>query len=305
MGPLRRAPERSSLKIRMTVSRLALSAFAVAAAFPATAQDDVAALLAKAVSAFESNQQNEKHWNWSTLETRHLANKSGDILQSFPYVISESIIRSNGRRCNALNTWGDGRAPYLKDADSDERCQAFNAIGTPLRVPLLLKGVRARLIDRSASAIHISVLPDGSRTKSPDFDVRCAASIKADIQLDPSTFFPMVIDGEVAESGCDGEFQPVIHYETVTRQPMASQFRKGASFHLVYALQKDKFGNPENSFWISTEQHYSLPWKSEARVLYYWGRQFPVTQEKGYRLIEDTKTTAREFGAGSEVRFDK
>ena len=48
----------------------------------------------------------------------------------------------------------------------------------------------------------------------------------------------------------------MVHYETVTRQPMVSQFRKGASFRVVYALQKDKFDNPANSFWISTEQHY-------------------------------------------------
>jgi hypothetical protein len=289
----------------MTTPRLGLLALFLAAAFPAAAQDDATALLAKAVAAFENNQKNEKQWNWSIVETRHLLNRSGEILQSFPSVTSESVIRSNGRRCNALTAWGDGREPYMKDADPDERCQAFNALGTPFEVALLLKGATAKVIEQSSSAIRISVLPDKSRTKSPDYGVRCAASIRATIQLDPATFFPVRIEGEVVESGCDGEFQPVVHYETMTRQPMVSQFRKGASFRVVYALQKDKFDNPANSFWISTEQHYMQPWNSDARVLYYWGRQVPVTRMTGHRLVKDIKTTAREFGAGSQLRFDK
>ena len=289
----------------MTTSRLGLMALFLAAAFPAAAQDDATALLAKAVAAFEKNQQNEKHWNWSIVETRQLLNKSGEILQRFPSVTSESVIRSNGRRCNAVNAWGDGRAPYMKDADPDERCQAFNVIGTPFDVALLLKSASAKVMEQSASAIRISVLPDKSRTKSPEYSVRCAASIKATIELDPTTFFPIRIAGDVTESGCDGEFQPVVHYETVTRQPMVSQFRKGASFRVGYALQKDKFDNPANSFWISNEQHYSEPWNADARVLYYWGRQVPVNRSTGHRLVKDVQATAQEFGAGSQLRFDK
>ncbi len=289
----------------MSTSRLGLLTFLLAAAFPAVAQEDATALLAKAVAAFEDNQKNEKHWNWNIIETRQLLNRSGETLQSFPSVTSESVIRSDGRRCNALTAWGDGREPYMKDAGPDERCQAFNAIGTPFQMALLLHSANAKLIDRSASAIRISVLPDKSRTKAPDYGVRCAASIKATIQLDPATFFPIRIEGDVTESGCDGEFQPVVHYETMTRQPMLSQFRKGASFRVVYALQKDKFDNPANSCWISTEQHYLQPWNSDARVLYYWGRQVPVRRTTGHRLVKDLKTTAQEFGAGSRLRFDK
>ena len=193
----------------------------------------------------------------------------------------------------------------MKDADPDERCQAFNALGTPFDVSLLLKSARAKVVDQSATAIRISVVPDKSRSKSKEYGVRCAASIKATIELDPATFFPIRIEGDVTESGCDGEFQPVVHYETVTRQPMVSQFRKGASFRVGYALQKDKFDNPTNSFWISSEQHYSEPWNSDARVLYYWGRQVAVTHTDGHRLVKDVQTTAQEFGAGSLLRFDK
>jgi hypothetical protein len=277
----------------------------LASVIPAAAQESAAALLAKAVEAFENNQKSEKHWNWNIVETRHLLSKSGEMLQSFPSVTSESVVRSNGRRCNALTAWGDGREPYMKDADPDERCQAFDALGTPFQVALLLKSANAKLIDRSASEIRISVVPDHSRTKSRDYNVRCAASIKATIELDARTFFPVRIEGDVAESGCDGEFRPVVHYETVTRQPMVSQFRKGAAFRVAYALQTDKFDNPANSFWISTEQHYEQPWNSDARVLYYWGRQVPVTHSTGHRLVKDIRTTAKEFGAGSQLRFDK
>jgi len=289
----------------MITSRLGHLALFLAAAFPAAAQQDATALLAKAVAAFENNRQNEKHWNWNIVETRQLLDKSFNILQRFPSVTSESVIRSNGRRCNAVNAWGDGREPYMKDADPDERCQAYNVIGTPFDVALLLKSATAKVIEQSASAIRISVVPDKSRTKAPEYAVRCAASIKATIQLDPATFFPLRIEGEVTESGCDGEFQPVVHYETMTRQPMVSQFRKGTNFRVAYALQKDKFDNPANSFWISTEQHYNEPWDSDARVLYYWGRQVSVKHTNGHRLVKDVQATAKEFGAGSLLRFDK
>jgi hypothetical protein len=289
----------------MTTPHLGLLALFFAAALPAAVQDDATALLAKAVAAYEKNQKNEKQWNWSIFETRRLLNKSGETVQSFPSVTSESVIQSDGRRCNAVTAWGDGRAAYMKDADPDERCQAFNALGTPFQVEFLLKSGAAKLIEQSASAIRISVLPDRSRAKSRDYAVRCAASIKATILLDPGTFFPTRIEGEVTESGCNGQFYPVVQYETVTREPMVSQFRKGATFLVVYGLQKDKFDNPANSFWISTEQHYSQPWDSDARVIYYWGRQVTVGRTVGHRLVKDIKTTAQEFGAGSQLRFDK
>lgn len=304
-GASPRTSLRSSLKVPMNTTRLATLAFLVAAAIPAAAQEDPPALLAKAVSAFENNQKNEKHWNWNINETRRLLNRSGTTIQSSPAVTSESVIRSNGRRCNAVLTWGDGRAPYMKDADPDERCQAFDVIGTPFDVALLLKSANAKVVARSAAAIRIAILPDKSRTKSREYRVRCAASIRAAIDLDPATFFPLRIEGDVTESGCDGEFLPVVHYETVTRQPMVSQFRKGAAFRIAYALQKDKFDNPANSYWISSEQHYTEPWNSDARVLYYWGRQIPVSHSDGHRLVKDVTCAAQEFGAGSSVRFDK
>ena len=59
----------------MSTSRLGLLTFLLAAAFPAVAQEDATALLAKAVAAFEDNQKNETHWNWNIIETRQLLNR--------------------------------------------------------------------------------------------------------------------------------------------------------------------------------------------------------------------------------------
>src|SRR5215475_1946591 len=83
----------------------------------AAAVDSAAvALLAKSVAAFEHNLENEKHWNWTISETRELVDKAGITAQKFPAVQSESIIMSNGRRCNAVTAWGDHHAVFMKDA---------------------------------------------------------------------------------------------------------------------------------------------------------------------------------------------
>ena len=285
----------------MTCTRL--PALILAGALSAVAQESASNVLAKAVAAFNANQQNEKHWNWNIVETRHIENRTGGTIERFPSVSSESIIGSNGRRCNALNAWSDGLEPYMKGADADKRCQAFNALNTPFQVPLLLAGAQAKVVDRTATVVRISIAPDPLKSKSANFEERCAASLKATVELDAASYFPMRIEGQVAGSGCDGSFQPVIHYTSYDRRPMISQFRKGATFLIEYQRQQDKFGNPANSYWISTVQHYVLPWSSDSRVLFYWGRQIAVRNTTGRHLVKDVQTTAKEFGVGSEVIF--
>ncbi len=277
-----------------------LSLTLLASAAPA---QDATGMLAKAITAFENNQQNEKHWNWSIVETRHIENRSGKTVETFPSVTSESVIRTNGRRCNALTEWDDGLEPYMKGADPDQRCQAFNALSTPFHVPLLLASAQAKVLDRTPRAVRVAVLPDPAKMKSPVFGERCAASIKAIVELDAESWFPMRIEGEVTGSGCNGSFQPVVHYESYDRRPMVSQFRKGATFSIVYQRQEDKFGNPANSYWISTVQHYVQPWDSRSRLLFYWGRQISVRNTTGHHMVKDVKTTAQEFGAGSHLLF--
>ncbi len=289
----------------MKMWSLLLSVLIFAAICPAAEDAAATALLAKAQAAFARNAANEKQWNWTILETRDLVDKAGGLLQHFPNVTSESVIRSDGRRCNAVTAWGDGRAPYLKNADPDQRCQAYDALSTPFNVMLLLRTRNGRVAQQSASAITLAVLPDKSLPKAASYAEHCAASIKATITLDPATHFPTRIEGAVTESGCDAEFRPVVHYETVTREPMISQFRKGVTFSVEYTLQKDRFDNPANSFWISSAQRYAQPWNSDARVLYYWGRQLPVIPTRGHQLVKVIQTTAQEFGAGSQLRFDK
>ena len=273
-----------------------------ALAATAPAADDAGTLLSKAVDAFRRNDPKQKHWNWQTVETRELVDRSGKAAQDFPTVTSESVIRSDGRRCNAVVTWGDGKKPYLADADPDERCRAMDATAPPFPPVGVLLSHRGKVVSKADGVVTIAVEPDKSRLKDADFTVRCGASIRATVKLDAATSFPLRIEGEVAESGCDNVFTPVNHYETMTRAPMSSNFRKGATFWVEWALEKDKTGEPDRSFWITTAQHYSQPWNNDSRVLYYWGRQVPVMHE-GHRLIKDMKTTAQEFVVGSELVF--
>jgi hypothetical protein len=285
------------------LARATCAVLCLLTALPSTAADKSAGqLLAKAVAAFERNQQNERHWNWTISETREMRDKSGIVMQKFPEVKSESVILGDGRRCNAVTAWGDGHQAYLKDAGAEERCQAYNALMTPFNVTLLLKSATARISARSAEAITIAVEPDKHRQHDPDFGVRCAASIEATIRLDPATSFPLSIEGKVVDNGCTNQFTPVMHETPLTRAPMTSNFRKTAAFRVVYALQKDRFDNPANSYWIAVSQHYDQPAAEGPTVLYYWGRQFRV-RGGGHRLIKDIATTSQEFGAGSQLTF--
>jgi hypothetical protein len=278
----------------------------LAAASHAAPPDEAAAVLANATEAYRSNQQRQEHWNWSIHETRKLLDKAGNVLQTFPWVDSESIIRTGGKRCNAILAWGDGKAPYMIDADPDARCQAMDAIRAPFQVESVLGSSKAKLESRSAGGIALTISPDKSKLKDRDFAVRCAASIQATVRLDPATFFPAYFEGEVVESGCDLRSNPVTQYTAVRAGPANSTFRKSARFRMEFVLQKDKFQNPANSFWICTRQEFDQPWNSDAQYLYYWGRQVAVRNPgAGRRLIKEMQTTAREFGAETQLRFDK
>jgi len=267
------------------------------------ADPEADALLAKSVAAFESNFANEKNWNWTTSEKRQLADRYSKPVQTFPDVRSESVITSNGRRCNAVTFWGDGHQPYLKDAPPEERCLAYNALTVPFSVSELLRGGNAKITSRAHDTVTLSLAPDKNRQKDKSYGVRCAASIEATVRLDAATSFPLRIEGRVADSGCNSNFVPVMQDTPIDRGPMASNFRKGSTFRVVWSLQKDRFENPANSFWMITEQHYDQPVNDEMTVLYYWGRQFRIRTARANRLIKDVTTAAQEFGAGSQITF--
>ena len=260
-------------------------------------------LLAKASTAFDGNHLREQHWNWTATEKRQLAGRSGDILQSFPAVTAESVIRSNGNRCNAVVKWGDGLTPYKLLADSDERCRAMDDFRAPYELQELLKSSQAQVLQEWEGGVALSILPDKTRQRSDDPAVRCAASIQAVVRLDLATHFPQSVEGKVVDGGCEQRAAPVVQYGRAAAAPMRTIFRKGASFRMEFKLQKDRFGNAGNSFWVCANQHYLMPWDADNGLLVYWGRQLPV-KAGGHQLVKDIETKAREFGAGSEVRFD-
>jgi hypothetical protein len=281
----------------------ALSCIAALSLTAAPPDKEAVDLLAKASSAYDANRTKEQHWNWTAVEKRQLAGRSGDILQSFPAVTAESVIRTNGDRCNAVVAWGDGLTPYKVHADNDERCRAMDEFRAPFELQELLKSAQVKVLEEWEGGVAISILPDKTRLKSEDYAIRCAASIEATVKLDLATMFPQSVEGKVVENGCDQRATPLVQYGRSASTPMRAIFRKGASFRMEFKLQKDKFGNAANSFWISTSQHYLMPWDSDNGLLVYWGRQVPV-KAGGHQLVKDIEIKAREFGAGSAVRFD-
>src|SRR5580698_11649195 len=124
------------MKFPLSFALLGATALSLTAAPPSK---EALELLGKAAAAFDANHAREAHWKWTATEKRQLASRSGDILQSFPAVTAESVIRSNGNRCNAVVAWGDGLTPYKLHADNDERCRAMDEFRAPFELQELLK----------------------------------------------------------------------------------------------------------------------------------------------------------------------
>jgi hypothetical protein len=97
-----------------------------------------------------------------------------------------------------------------------------------------------------------------------------------------------------------------LHYgEAQPQGPFHRLLRKGTTFRLEYVLQPDKFGNQSNSYWISVDQHWSRPFQQNADGVVYSNRMIKLARNiPGPRLIQDSQTTAREFGAESVTRFE-
>lgn len=279
---------------------LILAAAAIANA--ATPNKAALALLAKASAVFDANQAREVHWNWTALEKRSLTNRSGAVVQTFPSVTAESVLRANGGRCNAVVAWGDGLKPYKASASPDERCRAMDDFRPPFEVRELLRGSQATMGPAEDGGAAILIQPDKARQRSDDSEIRCAASIEATVRLDPTSSFPRSIEGKVTGDGCEQRGAAPMQYGQASSKMMRTAFRKGASFRMTFQLQKDKFANQANSFWICVSQHYAMPWDSDNEVLAYWGRQIPANSA-GRQLVKDIATRAREFGADSAVSF--
>jgi hypothetical protein len=268
-------------------------------ALPALAQSSAADLLAKAQAAFDRNHQQETHWNWTTLQQHSLADVGGRTMRRLPDVTVESVIRQDGRRCNAVVSWGDGVAPYKLNEDPDVRCSGQDPVDPPLRVETLLRSAKATLAGNLTIALH----HDKARVHDPQPEVRCTASVEGIVQLDPATFFPVRLEGKLVDSGCEGETWAELHYggEPV-RMASRRGLLKGTSFRMEFALQPDKYGKPENSYWISTVQHWNRPFNHVAGIIYF-NRRFEVNL-KDAAWVTDSRTAAQEFGVQTNTHFD-
>ena len=269
------------------------------AALPAIAQPSAAELLASARAAFESNRRQESHWNWTTEQTHALLDRSGRTVRQLPAVTVESVIRQDGRRCNAVVSWGDGVAPYKLNEDADTRCSGQDPVDPPLRVESLLESAKIQLVDRFTIAIHHDkALVGDSRP-----EVRCTASVEGKVRLDPATLFPIHLEGKLVDTGCEGETWTELHYgDQPVKMPSRRGLFKGTSFRMEYALQPDKYGKPENSYWISTEQHWDRPFSFIVGIIYF-NRRFEVNQ-KSAAWVTDSRTVAQEFGVQTNTHFD-
>jgi len=265
--------------------------------------EDAAAMLAKASAAFESNRLQEIHWNWVSVEQRVIVDQTGKLLQPLPDVAIEAVIRSDGKRCTAVNAWGDGVPAYLANADPDARCKATDA-NSAMEISALLKSRRVKFAPQSAAGIKLSILPDKGGLRSKELEDRCAASIRATVLLDTVTYFPRIVEGEVVDTGCDQARATKIYYDgPVNEESVRSSIHKGTSFRVEYELQQDKFGSPERNFWIAARRHDRiLRWIRGGNFIF-WGRRFAIiSQGSAQYIVKDTTSSAHEFGAQSTIR---
>jgi hypothetical protein len=279
------------------------AATAILAANALLAADDAHALLAKARAAYLENHERERYWNWTTITTRQVLSKDGHVLDEIPAVTVESPIRSDGKRCNAVLAWGDGREPYLANASADERCQVEKETQEMFRAETLLETAQVRVRSRSASGIVLAVRPDPELAKSSDPYRQCAGAIEGVIELDRATFFPRMFDLAVAGPGCEQVMGATNHYDDHVVIAARSTLRKGATLRRVYELQHDKSGNASKDYWILVQARSVRPLRNDGLNLIVWSRRFELHPEKDRRIVVEARTTASELASDVTVKF--
>lgn len=270
------------------------------------AGEDAQVLLDKARTAFLDNRDRERYWNWTIITRRSILDKHGKLIVELPSITVESPIRSDGKRCNALLAWGDGREPYLAKASADERCTVEQELKELFQEENLLASRLVKLQSRSASEIALEIPVDKALTKSKDPFQRCTASVKATLHLDAATYFPKRIAMEVVGSGCEQVRGVVNHYDNAAPLTNArSTLTKGATLEREYVLQKDKGGDTTKNFWMCMHQHSVRPLRDSATLLLVWGRSFEIGEPVSGRHVEvDALTIANELASESLLKFD-
>ena len=269
----------------------------------AAAQDDARTFLAKARDAVRQNRDRERYWNWTTTTTRSVT-RFGQALESLPSVTVESPIRSDGKRCNAVLAWGDGREPYLANASADARCTVESEVRDLLNEDSLLRARRVRLRSRSKDAIVLAVSRDKELLASQDPYDRCTGSVRGTVELDPATFFPKNLDLEIVDHGCEQQVPVVNHYDEQPVRSAMSTFRKGATAQWEFSRQRDKSGAADRDYWLAVRRHSVRPLWENARVLIVWGRRFELDSfGRDRTIVIDASTTASELSTDAILKF--
>jgi hypothetical protein len=276
---------------------------------------DPVTLLAKARAAFVANQARERYWNWATVENRSILDKSGKVIEKIPSVTVDSPIRSDGKRCNAVLAWGDGREPYLANATADERCTVEKEIPGVFRIEALFESRQFKMESRDASSIVLAIRQDKELASSADPSERCAGSVEGKIQLDAATFFPKNIDVTIATNGCmQTRRTGVDHYgaEASSKSPrdspanpVFSGLLKGSVLQFEYELQRDKTGDATRDFWICAHKHSVRLLQPGTTGMFVSGRLFRLTSRgPGRRVVIDATGKAAELSAESLLKFE-
>ena len=296
----------------MVLTKLAIVVGAVALVAPpqgSTPLPTPEALLAKAAAAFEQNRQQDKFWNKTSRESWYVSDNRGFVVQRFPAVVTESVLRQDGTRCNAVVEWADAVPAYLRNGPEDSRCHAVDeSTSEKFDVAALLANRRVQRKRGSSSNLELTVFEQSRRGRSNDPLLRCAAAIRANIRLDEATFFPLRLDGEVMDDGCDERLTapPTYYGARPVMGPVSSTFRMGSTFRYEYQPQ-DRFGSADTKFWLLTHWSYDQPvnW-TLGNILIYWGRQVPYRSPiHGDRLIVNVDVTGEQFGVTSKVVIKK
>jgi hypothetical protein len=286
----------------MDARTLALFFLTPIAAYAATDAQAVA-LLAKARAAFLENQTHARHWTWTTTTTRELLDKDDKRVQALPSVTVDSPIRSDGKRCNALAAWGDGREVYLGAADADTRCAVEAEVLRPFQLEALLESPNVKIRSRSKGVVTLAIARDPGAEASEDVVRRCIASLEATVRLDPETSFPSHIEVKAVGGGCEQATSLTDHYDGSENRKARTTFRKGSVKTIDYALQHAKSGKKDNDYWAPVHAHSVNPLMAHAANLGYWGRIFPI-EAKAARIVIDETTTASELNASSTLTFE-
>lgn len=261
--------------------------------------------MAKAREAFLANQARQRFWTWTAIASRSILDKQDRVLQTFPTVTIESPIRSDGKRCNAVLAWSDGVAPYLATATADERCTVDEETPDTLHLDELLRSRQVKIKSRSAAAITLVITEDKSLANAPDLLQKCAASLRATVELDPATFFPVRFEINVPGHNCEQTSTTTAnHYDdTPIRRATAGPF-KDSTLRFEYELQKDRAGDRSKDYWICKHRSNIRPLGGAPSGMIVSGRLFSMKGGPDRRLVVDTKTTAAELATESMIKFE-